>query len=162
MHPKLSLPASLEWLAAFGFKVGVFLCLKSFIVVRYVNITFSGIIVVLTELILAVILIGAGTSAQRPNIMEKPSSVFFIGLLYMLGAILGGVVCFLRGLLGMHFALKVESGNILLNAFNSLTAAMKELILSLMFYDLDLWSFLCLMLGIIMIVYVCAERFGRR
>ena len=68
------LPPSINWLYGFGFKIGILIVLKSFLVMRYqwANLSREGFWMVSSQLILSLILISCGLIMQTQRILENP------------------------------------------------------------------------------------------
>lgn len=156
------LPGSLAWIYGFGFKIGVFLILKSFLVLRYLSLSATGVVMVATQLALAVVLMVLGLIMQERNILEDAARLRAVLAGYGLASVVSGAVCYAKSAFSWTFFQNSAASNWFFELFNSAAKGVKEITLSVIFWDADLWTFFCLLLFILTFVYarIYKKRFA--
>lgn len=150
------IPNSMNWLFSLGFKVGLLLALKSFLILRYqgMNLTLPGIIIVLSQLFLGSILIACGMLMQDPSLYANPFSVRTIARVYGITGLLCGLVMAFRVIGQWEFFKNPASVNWFIDFFTGIFRGAKEITLSILFIDCDLWVAFCLLLFVVSYVYL--------
>lgn len=150
------IPSSMNWLFAFGFKIGLLLAIKSFLIIRYqgMNLTAQGIIIVLSQLGLGAMLIVCGILMQDLELYSNPFSIRKISRLYLYTGLACSVVMGLRVTQSWEFFKNPESVNWFINFFSGIFKGAKEITLSILFADCDLWVAFCILLFLITYFYL--------
>ena len=145
------IPSSMNWLFAFGFKIGLLLAVKSFLIIRYqgMNLTVQGIIIVLSQLGLGAMLIVCGILMQDLELYSNPFSIRKISRLYLYTGLACSVVMGLRVVQHWEFFKNPGSVNWFVDFFSGIFKGAKEITLSILFIDCDLWVAFCLLLFLI-------------
>lgn len=151
------LPDSLNWLYGFGFKVGVFLFLKSFLVVRFCQLSPQGFAIVGTQCAMAVMLIALGAVMQTPRVNDSARGLGLCTALYAVTTLGGAAVCVLRSLGAWEYFVTVQS-NFIMDFLHGISKGAKEITMSIVFWDLDLWTALCGLLAVVTLVYCIASK----
>ena len=149
----IKIPSTLTGIAGFGFKVGVFLILKSYLILRNVDLSATGYTMVVSQLALAFVLIAAGITIQDERSAEKPDGLKRTASFYLFGAINGYLVNILSDKMGWKFFDDQTAVNWFVDIFNSLLRGFGEVSMNLLFCDQDFWSFFSLLLFGIMMIY---------
>lgn len=152
------LPASLNWIYGFGFKIGVFLILKSFLVIRYLQLSVTGFIIVLSQCMLALVLIVLGVIMQEPGSNRSQGVLTAVTAGYGLTTVIGGVICYLKDACAWEFFKPVQNANWFVDFFTGAAKSAKEITLSLVFWDTDLWIMFCCVLFLLTLFYMLAYR----
>ena len=152
----LEMPNSLNWIYSFGFKVGVFLILKSFLILRYqfFNLQTSGLIMVASQFIQALILIACGALMQNKALYDEPLKLRKISHYYGIAVLLGLIIFTLRSLFDWQFFREPKAVNWFIDFFGGISKGISEFSLSLLFWDCDLWGAFCGLLYFITTVYL--------
>lgn len=156
------LPTSLSWIYGFGFKIGIFLLLKSFLVVRYTSLSITGWWMVGTQAAQALVLIVVGLLLQEDSTRQSPHALCALDALYLIAAIYSTVICVLKERLGWTFFREAARSNWLVNTFNSAVKGAKEASLSILFWDTDLWTAFCWLLGLLTLTYAIVTLLKER
>ena len=151
------LPASLNWWYGFGSKVGLFLALKSFLAIRFLNLSFTGFIMVAAQLGLAGIFIVLGICMQNKRFADEPAVLRKLGGWYGLCFLLCTIVCILKGTGSWQFFADVKAQNWFIDIFNNITKGAGEITLSIIFWDMDLWTAFCGLLYLLTVAYCSLE-----
>lgn len=146
------LPKSLEWVYGFGFKVGVFLILKSFLAMRFLHLSFSGILIVCSQLIMAAAFIVFGLVMQRPGSLFDFQSLRLTSIGYGGVGLYSTVICFAKANFDMNFFQKAAAKNWFVDFFNGVFKGIGEFSMSIVFWDIDLWTMFCFILLILTVV----------
>ena len=149
------IPASINWVYGFGFKIGIFLILKSFLILRYQlsNLSLPGFLVVATQLFMALIMIVGGVTMQSQRMYEDPCKLRRAANKYGIMTIGGTLISLARSAMNWDF-FKNAASNWFMNVWTSITKGAGEITLSLLFWDFDLWVMLCALLYVIADVYL--------
>lgn len=150
------IPNSMNWLFSLGFKIGLLLALKSFLILRYqgMNLTLPGIVIVLSQLFLGSILIACGMLMQDPSLYANPFSVRTIARVYGITGLLCALVMAFRVIGQWAFFKDPASVNWFIDFFTGIFKGAKEITLSILFIDCDLWVAFCLLLFVVSYVYL--------
>lgn len=142
------IPNSMNWLFSLGFKIGLFLALKSFLILRYqgMNLTLQGIVIVLSQLLLGFVLIVCGMLMQDLELYASPFSIRKISGVYGITGLLCALVMAFRVAGKWEFFKDPVSVNWFIDFFAGLFKGAKEITLSILFVDCDLWVAFCLLL----------------
>ena len=151
------LPSSLNWWYGFGSKVGLFLALKSFLAIRFLNLSATGFIMVAAQLGLASIFIVLGICMQNRRFADEPAVLRKLGSWYGLCFLLCTIVCILKDTLSWQFFSDVKAQNWFLDIFNNITKGAGEITLSIVFWDMDLWTAFCGLLYLLTVAYCSLE-----
>lgn len=153
---KIEMPSSLNWIFGFGFKIGVFLILKSFLILRYqaFNLQLSGAIMILSQLIQALALIACGALMQNERLYDEPNKLRKIANYYGLVALWGVLIFILRESFDWTFFRKADGANWFYNFFDNVASGIGNVSLSLLFWDCDLWTAFCGLLYFITTTYL--------
>lgn len=152
------LPTSLNWIYGFGFKIGIFLILKSFLVIRYLQLSVTGCIIVLSQCALALVLIVLGVIMQEAGSNRSRSVLTAVTAGYGLTTVIGGAICYLKDVCAWEFFQPVQNANWFVDFFSGAAKNAKELTLSLVFWDTDLWIMFCCVLFLLTLFYMLAHR----
>ena len=152
------LPASLNWIYGFGFKIGIFLILKSFLVIRYLQLSATGCIIVFSQFALALVFIVLGLIMQEPGSNRSRSVLTAITAGYGLTTAIGGAICFLKDVCAWEFFKPIQNANWFVDIFSGAAKNAKEITLSLVFWDTDLWVMFCCILFLLTLIYMLAHR----
>ena len=148
-------PPSLEWMYSLGFKVGLFVMLKSVLVLYFCANTLDtgGYAIVLGQIILALILVAAGLVLQNVAIYNEPVKLRRGTFLYLLGAVICGGVELVTKNKGLTYFKKIEvvSAKTFLSSLGTST---KEIGLKILFADNFIWVALALILFTISITFL--------
>ena len=152
----IEIPSSLNWIYSFGFKVGLFLILKSFLILRYQfsNLQLSGYIMVMSQMIQALILIACGVLMQNKALYDEPLHLRKISNCYGYALLLGFIVFVLRETFSWNFFKEAQAVNWFVDALHVVTKGAGEFGLSLLFWDCDLWGMFCSLLYFITAIYL--------
>ncbi len=153
-YMKLPVPSSLSWLYGIGFKIGILLVLKSFIILRYQysNLSGGGIFVLISQCFMAILMIANGILLQSPLNLHDPKKIFRYNLLYIIAAIPAIIAEILCETENWKFFVHPTS-----NFFKNLLIGIKELQLDLLFIDRDLCIFLVVLMFIITLIYMFGQ-----
>ena len=152
----LQMPPSLTWIYSFGFKLGVFLILKSFLILRYqwTNLNWSGFTMVIAQFVQALYLIACGALMQNEKLYDEPLKLRKIANSYS-GALLIGIVVFVcRETFAWQFFKEPKAINWFVDFFTGIWKGAGEIGLALLFWDFDLWSAFCGLLYFITNIYL--------
>lgn len=152
----IQMPQSLEWIFGFGFKVGIFLLLKSFLILKYqhANLSSSGYGVIGSQVLQAFVLVGCGVLMQNKAFYDEPKKLRRINLFYGAAFALGVLVFVLRERMNLQFFKAAESVNWFKDLFSGMAKGAGEISLSLLFWDVDLWAMLCGLMYFIVMLYL--------
>ena len=152
----IEVPDSLNWIFGFGFKVGIFLILKSFLILRdqITNLQLSGFIIIITQLVQALALIACGALMQNKNLYDDPLKLRKISQYYGYAMLFGALVFGMRSLFGWQFFKEPAAVNWFVDFFTGISKGASELGLGMLFWDFDLWSLLCAVLYFITTTYL--------
>ena len=152
----LQLPSSLNWIYSFGFKVGIFLILKSFLILRYqfFNLQLSGFIMIVSQFLQALVLIACGALMQNESLFDEPIKLRKISHYYGYALLLGLGIFAFREIFAWEFFKEAASVNWFVDFFHSVGKGASEIGLSLLFWDCDLWGAFCGLLYFITTVYL--------
>ena len=105
MAMSIQMPNSLNWIYSFGFKVGVFLILKSFLILRYqfFNLRMSGFIMIACQFLQALVLIACGALMQNESLYDEPIKLRKISHYYGYALLLGFVTFAFREIFSWEF-----------------------------------------------------------
>ena len=137
------LPSSLNWVFGFGFKVGVFLFIKSFLAIRFLHLSFTGFLMVLVQFGTGVVLTVYGLHMQKPGALDNPNILRKTANGYGAATIIGTVICILKACFHWNFFRDAVSKNVLLDFLNGVLKGVNEITLSFVFWDIDLWTAFC-------------------
>lgn len=152
------LPKSLEWIYGLGFKAGVFLALKSFVVLRMFHLSFTGILMAFSQMLMGFMLIILGAIMQQSGAMDNPSRLKKITRWYGLTAIVSTLFLLMEGWFSWNFFQEAAAQNWFLDFFNGLAKGTGEIFLSLVFWDAELWTAFCALLFLLSFVYLNVEQ----
>lgn len=152
------LPASLNWIYGLGFKIGILLILKSFLVIRYLQLSATGCIIVSYQSMLALIFIVLGLIMQEQDSNKSRSVLTAVTAGYGVAAIIGTVICFLKSTCNWEFFKPIQKTNWFIDIFTGIAKNAKEITLSLIFWDTDLWVMFCAILFFLTDFYLLAHR----
>jgi len=138
----IEIPSSLNWIFGFGFKVGCFLLLKSFLILRYqiFNLRMSGFIMIITQFVQALFLISCGLLMQNRRLYDDPIKLRKIAGRYGYGLFIGMVVFVLREFFDWSFFKEPKAVNWFVDIFTGISKEASEIGLGLLFWDCDLWG----------------------
>lgn len=147
------LPPSITWLYGFGFKIGILLVLKSFLVTRYqwANLSQEGFVMLSSQFVLALILISCGLIMQTPGILGEPSKVRTVTGLYFVAGLVASIVSIRAGINNWSYFITSQK----VNFFTRFISGAKELSTSIIFIDSDLWAFFAVILFVIAAIFMC-------
>ncbi len=148
------IPHSIDWLYGFGFKLGIILLLKSYLIVRNVNLSLTGFIIVLTEFLVAMALVAGGILIQQQGILSEKKSLFRVAGIYTGATVLAYFVNALRGIFSWTFFMGAEPKNPLFDFLNKVAREFKNLLMNALFMDIDLLAFFCSILTVILLAYI--------
>ena len=148
-------PESINWIYGLGFKVGLFLLLKVFLIVRYLysNLSDQGFLMLISQAILGLVLVCAGAILQNPNHYNNPIKLKNTSRLYLLSTIMP-IVCVT---LSITDNWKLFKAPIQTNLFSNAFSSFKEFNASILFIDKDIMIFFALLLYIISLFYLIAN-----
>lgn len=146
------LPKSLDWIYGFGFKVGIFLALKSFLALRFFHLSLSGCLMVLSQLIMALAFIVSGLIMQRPGSIFDLQTLRISTISYGSVTIYSALICIIKANFDLDFFRKAASKNWFVDFFNGLSKVLGEISMSIVFWDIDLWTMFSLILLLLTIV----------
>lgn len=152
------LPTSLNWIYGLGFKIGIFLILKSFLVIRYLQLSATGCIIVLSQCALALVLIVLGVIMQEAGSNRSRGVLTAVTAGYGLTTVIGGAICYLKDVCAWEFFQPVQNANWFVDFFTGAAKSAKEITLSLVFWDTDLWIMFCCVLFLLTLFYMLAHR----
>jgi len=152
----LQMPSSLNWIYSFGFKVGVFLILKSFLILRYqfFNLQLSGFIMIASQFLQAFVLIACGALMQNESLYDEPIKLRRISHYYGYALLLGFASFACREIFSWEFFREPQAVNWFVDFFHTIGKGASEIGLSLLFWDCDLWGAFCGLLYFITTVYL--------
>ena len=109
----IDMPQSLEWIFGFGFKGGIFLLLKSFLILKYqhANLSSSGYWVIGSQAVQAFVLVACGVLMQNKAFYDEPRKLRGINSFYGGAFLLGVLVFVLRERMNLQFFKAAESVN---------------------------------------------------
>lgn len=151
----VQLPQSLNWIYGFGFKVGVFLTLKNFLIFRYGsgNLSVLGHLMVLSQLIMSIAMMICGVILQDSRLYDDQKKVRKVGRFYLYPALFCSIVIAVRELRNLEYFRNPESVNWFVDFFTGLSKNIGEISWSIVFLDSDLWTAFCVILFLVTWVY---------
>jgi len=153
---RIKVPSSIDWFFSLGFKVGIFILLKSFLVItsQSGNMTLYGNCMVISQMLLAVLLMGCGVLLQNQSLYNQPKKMKSIALIYLFGACIAFLpICY--GKVNQLNYFKAESVlNPIRNFLNTSITGIKNISLKILFADASLWTFFALILFIFTELYL--------
>ena len=131
------IPSSMNWLFGFGFKIGLLLAIKSFLILRYqgTNLTVQGVIIVFSQLILGAVLIVCGMLMQDIELYTNPFSIRKISRLYLWTGIICSFIMAFRVIGKWEFFRDAASVNWFVDFFSGIFKGAKEITLSVLLID---------------------------
>lgn len=150
------IPASITWVYSLGFKIGILLILKSFLILRYQarNLSASGITLITAQFFMAIIMIVGGVTMQTQSMYEDPHKLRRAASKYgFITLICVGVIILKEWMRWSFFKIPTAS-NWFMNIWTTITKGAGEITLSILFWDFELWTLFCGLLYIIADVYL--------
>ena len=156
MAMSIQMPSSLNWIYSFGFKVGVFLILKAFLILRYqfFNLRTSGFIMIACQFLQALVLIACGALMQNESLYDEPLKLRKISHYYGYALLVGLATFVCREVFSWEFFKEPKAVNWFVDFFHTIGKGASEIGLSLLFWDCDLWGAFCGLLYFITTVYL--------
>lgn len=151
-----SVPNTITGLCNLGFRIGIFLILKSYLVLFHTKLAFTGYCMVVGQLILALIFIMVGTSMQDPRVANSPRKARTNAYAYLFGALLGYFILFISKQFSWNFFAQREAVNWFVDALNTVRGGLGEISMSILFCDQEFWSFFSLLLFFITEWFNCS------
>lgn len=152
----IQVPQSLNWFFSLGFKIGIFVIIKDYLVLRRQigNLSTYGYAVVAGQFILAFIMIALGVILQNPVLYDQPGKMKKATLFYLVaGAANFGTYLYGKFNDAKFFIIQsVDPGfkGVLKNLFSGF----REFSLSVLFADLDIWAVFALLMFAITEMYL--------
>lgn len=151
-YANMALPDSLRWVYTLGFKVGFLLLIKSFLVLRFLDLSLTGGLIVTAQAITAVVLIIAGVNLQEGSAIGNVRVSGQYGLMFLATGIASQLICTARDAFKWEFIRQTTESNWFMEMIGKATNMLGNATLSLVFWDLDLWTAFCLLLAGITLV----------
>lgn len=150
------IPASITWVYSLGFKIGILLIFKSFLILRYHfrNLSLSGGLLITAQLVMAAIMIVGGVTMQTQSMYEDPGKLRRAANKYGLITIFCSVIIVFKEWMHWDFFKIPDASNWFMEIWTTITKGAGEITLSLLFWDLDLWTLFCALLYMIADVYL--------
>ena len=150
------IPSSINWIYGFGFKVGIFLALKSALILKYQgnNLAITGFVTVIAQFVTAVMMIIGGVTMQSQRMYEDPRKLRRSANKYGVAAAFGLLIMLVKDRIDWSFFKNPAATNWFMNAWTAVTKGAGEITLSILFCDFDLWTLFCGLLYIIADVYL--------
>ena len=150
------IPSSINWIFGLGFKIGLLLALKSFLILRYqgANLTMPGFTVVFSQLGLAVVLMACGMLMQERELYQAPLSIRNVSRIYGFTGLVLSVIMACRVIFKWEYFKDPASVNWFVDFFTGIFKGAKEIGLSILFVDCDLWVAFCVLLFFVAYVYL--------
>lgn len=150
------IPSSINWIFGLGFKIGLLLALKSFLILRYqgANLTIPGFIIVFSQLGLGVVLMACGMLMQDRELYQNPLSIRSVSRIYGFTGLVLSVIMALRVVFKWEYFRDPASVNWFVDFFTGIFKGAKEIGLSILFVDCDLWVAFCVLLFFVAYIYL--------
>lgn len=149
------LPQSLNWFYGFGFKVAIFMILKSVLILRYqaFNLSLVGILMLLTYTGLSTTMIVCGLTMQNNAMYDSKQKLRKASIWYGLTTLVRGCIMVLKVVGDWKYFKNPDSVNWFMDFFSGIFKGSKELGLSLLFIDCDFLVALCGLLFLVTFAY---------
>ncbi len=146
------LPDSLNWLYGLGFKLGVFIMLKCFLVLKtqILNLSSYGVVLCGAQMLLAGVLIACGAAAQSSGVFSDPARLHTVNYFYLLAFIVNASVLAAGRFKALDLFVHAGRQSFLTELFSGL----KSFSLDLLFFDTDLWTLAALLIYMTGSVYL--------
>lgn len=142
---KIEPPQSINWFYSLGFKVGVFLLIKSFLVLKhqYYNLEITGFIMVAFQFCQGLALIINGMILQDINVFSNPNKLS--GVVRWFGWVfVANIIIFVfRETFNWKFFEAPTTVNWFVDIISSMGNGISEFALSVFFWDCDIWGLYC-------------------
>lgn len=142
---KIEPPQSINWFYSLGFKVGVFLLIKSFLILKhqYGNLETTGFIMVIFQFCQGLALIINGMILQDKNVFENPNKLSSIVRWFGWVFAANIVIFVLRETFNWKFFESPTTVNWFVDFLSSIGNGISEFALSILFWDCDIWGLYC-------------------
>ena len=156
---KLELPKSIDWMYGMGFKLGIYLIIKTFLIWRYqlTNLAFAGHVILLSQLGLAVVMIACGAILQNPQLYNNPYALRNYARIYGVSAAICTAIAISKDLLHWEYFKDPRSVNWFADFFSFAAKGLGELGLTILFFDVDFLILFCWLLFAVAYTYLNAS-----